>query len=79
MGSKLNWLLILVVLGIGGCESSEEPKALAVADTVYVNGSVYTMDESQPWASALASCTLAVLSPGTGGVMKLLTSNRLSS
>ena len=54
MGSKLNWLLILVALGMSGCESSEEPKVFTVADTVYVNGSVYTMDESQPWARALA-------------------------
>ena len=54
MGSKLNWLLILVALGMSGCESSEEPKVFTVADTVYVNGSVYTMDESQPWAGALA-------------------------
>ena len=53
--------LLVLLAGCGADESSSEPRigdAVAppstVADVVYTNGRIYTVDTEQPWAEAVA-------------------------
>ena len=50
MKCKLLYLTLIVALAIG----CAEPPTGDVADTVYTNGRVYTVNEAQPWAEAVA-------------------------
>ena len=43
---------VLVAGLVAGCAASEAPGDLA--DTVYTNGKIYTVNEAQPWAEAVA-------------------------
>ncbi|MCF7980402.1 MAG: amidohydrolase [Pseudomonadales bacterium] len=49
-------LLILFTMLISACNKSSEPNASAqnAADTLLVNGKIYTVDASQPWVEAVA-------------------------
>jgi predicted amidohydrolase YtcJ len=54
-------LLIALTISLAGCSPADQPAAesggVAVsdaADTVYTNGKIYTVDENQPWAAAVA-------------------------
>ena len=53
-------LLLSFTVSLGGCSpstdtASEESSAVAAAaDTVYTNGRIYTVNETQPWAEAVA-------------------------
>ena len=56
---KLCLLIALMVL-LAGCSSEDQPSdnatqtnASDVADTIYTNGRIYTVNESQPWAEAV--------------------------
>ena len=49
MKRKLTYVTLILVLAIG-CAA---PPAGDVADTVYTNGRIYTVDESQPWVEAV--------------------------
>ena len=54
-----NSVFLATLLVLTGCarESTEEPEAgpgTAVADVVYTNGRIYTVNETQPWAEAVA-------------------------
>ena len=46
-------LLILVAL-IGTCSSCKDSKPSDLADSIYINGKIYTVNEAQPWAEAIA-------------------------
>ena len=50
--SLLQVSLVSLLPAVFGC-SAREP-AGEVADTVYTNGKIYTVDEAQPWAEAVA-------------------------
>ena len=50
--SLLHVSLLSLLPAVFGC-SAREP-AGEVADTVYTNGKIYTVDEAQPWAEAVA-------------------------
>ena len=54
-------LLIAFTILLAGCSPADQPAvesdrgdASIVADTVYTNGKIYTVNESQPWAEAVA-------------------------
>jgi len=54
-------LLIAFTISIAGCSQSDQPAAESnnaaatdAADTIYTNGKIYTVNESQPWAEAVA-------------------------
>jgi len=58
---KMLTLLIAVSMSIVGCSPSDQPAtesshaaASNAADTVYTNGKIYTVNEAQPWAEAVA-------------------------
>ncbi len=55
---KLSFAVLgVLVLGFGGCKKAEQPSAdvpEAVADAVYNNGKIYTVNGAQPWAEAVA-------------------------
>ena len=48
------YILILIVIFIAGCARSQKADQKQFADTVYNNGKIYTVNESQPWAEAVA-------------------------
>jgi len=56
------WLFILILLVLTACSSAENESQSApavtepsvAADTVYTNGRIYTVNESQPWVEAVA-------------------------
>ena len=54
-------LLIAVTILLAGCSPADQPVAetndapvVDVADTVYTNGKIYTVNDAQPWAEAVA-------------------------
>lgn len=60
---KLKFLIaMMLMVSIAACSPKTEEQAAApaatdvgdVADTVYTNGKIYTVDEDQPWAEAVA-------------------------
>lgn len=42
-------ILILTVLFLGGCQNPKE-----TPDSIYLNGKIYTVNDAQPWAEAIA-------------------------
>jgi predicted amidohydrolase YtcJ len=46
-------MIILVGLGVAGIRCAPKPTG-DTADTIYTNGKIYTVNESQPWAEAVA-------------------------
>ena len=53
--------LIAIAISLAGCSPADQPAAESdrgdaniVADTVYTNGKIYTVNESQAWAEAVA-------------------------
>ena len=58
---KTTTLLIAFAISLAGCSPADQPaaessKAAAsdTADTVYTNGKIYTVNDAQPWAEAVA-------------------------
>ena len=58
---RLSPLIILFILTLTGCSdtsapapATQEAETLVIADTVLENGRIYTVDESRPWAEAVA-------------------------
>jgi hypothetical protein len=54
-------LLIVFTISLAGCSPADQPPAESseaavsnAADTVYTNGKIYTVNEAQPWAEAVA-------------------------
>ena len=55
-------LLVAFSLSLAGCSPADQPAAESstaaansnLADTVYTNGKIYTVNEAQPWAQAVA-------------------------
>lgn len=49
---RLAALLAITIIGFAGC--SQAPDEAAVASVVFLNGKVYTLDTTRPWAEAVA-------------------------
>ena len=53
-------ILLIITIGLSGCRgpSSDDvaaaPDSAPVADAIYTNGKIYTVNEAQPWAEAVA-------------------------
>jgi len=54
-------LALIIIISITGCSSSDQPADKSsgtskneAADTVYINGKIYTVNVAQPWAEAVA-------------------------
>ncbi|MEH6581589.1 MAG: amidohydrolase [Halioglobus sp.] len=47
-------LLPLILAGLMACSPAQEKRTVEPADRIFVNGRIYTLDDSQPWAEALA-------------------------
>jgi adenine deaminase len=54
-------LLIAFMISLAGCSQADQPAAESSraaasdsADTIYINGKIYTVNEAQPWAEAVA-------------------------
>jgi len=63
--------LLTLCLGAIGCAAPEPPAE--VADTVYTNGKIYTVDHAQPWAEALAVKDGRLLVVGSGADVEAVT------
>ena len=50
----VGWILVLGLLGSCAGRQTAETTATHGADVVYTNGRIYTVNEGQPWASAVA-------------------------
>ena len=55
------YLLIALAFSLAGCSPADQPEAESdvatsseSADTIYTNGRIYTVDDSNVWAEALA-------------------------
>ncbi len=46
--------LLLLTLGIVGCADNAEEQTFEVADHIFSNGQIYTLESDNPWAEALA-------------------------
>ena len=54
-------LIVAITISLAGCSPADQPAAESTktdasdaADTVYTNGRIYTVNEAQPWAEAVA-------------------------
>ena len=61
---------------LAGCEGTEQPMVGAdeasTADTVFLNGKFYTVNEAQPWAEAVAVKGRKLLAVGTTAAISAL-------
>ena len=48
-----NAVLFLTVIALLALGCAQTPTG-AIADTIYINGRIYTVNEAQPWAEAVA-------------------------
>jgi predicted amidohydrolase YtcJ len=60
-GDMKRQLVVLAILVVSGCAAPE------AADLVLTNGRVYTLDETQPWAEAIAVQGEDILAVGSNG------------
>jgi predicted amidohydrolase YtcJ len=51
---KLRILVAISLLAIAACSKPTEKSVADTADTIYINAKIYTIDENNSWASALA-------------------------
>jgi predicted amidohydrolase YtcJ len=69
-------LLVTFMISLAGCSSADQRTAgasdTAVADAVYTNGKIYTVDESRPWAEAVALKDGAFVAVGTNADVKAM-------
>ena len=59
-------LLVASTISLAGCAPADQPAASDVADTVYTNGKIYTVNEAQTWAEAVAIKDGKILVIGSG-------------
>ena len=64
-------ILILITL-IGVIISCKESKPIDIADSIYINGKIYTVNEAQPWAEAVALKDGKFLNVGTNDAIEAL-------
>lgn len=74
---KQSWLLLGVAVLFVGCESREsagtaDAVAKDVADSVYVNGKIYTVDDGETWAEAIAVRDGRIAAVGTDTEVRAL-------
>jgi len=69
-------LLIAFTISLAGCSQADQPAAESsnaaatdAADTIYTNGKIYTVNESKPWAEAVALKNGKFLKVGTNAEM----------
>ena len=51
---KFNGIICLLLFVIVGCKSADNPESPLGADMILENGIIYTVNEAQPWAQAIA-------------------------
>ena len=56
MGKQVNLIFSIVCLSVSGCGGGDTTSTASAdhPDVIYTNGRIYTVDESQPWAEAIA-------------------------
>lgn len=54
ISSRIGAIILVVFLGACSENTSPEITAAVVADTVFINGKIYTIDTDMPWVDALA-------------------------
>jgi len=82
MTTKSKFLIGAIAL-IAACSGGDQPAATvnssgdsaAVADTVYTNGRIYTVNEAQPWAEAMAVKNGRFLAVGSSADVEAVTSD----
>ena len=70
---KMLTLVIAFTISIAGCSPADQPASKSsnaatsnAADTVYTNGKIYTVNEAQPWAEAVAIRDGKFIAVGSG-------------
>jgi len=73
MATHVNWVAVVAALCavINGCGGNQE--AGPSADVVYTNGKIYTVNEAQPWAEAVAIKDGRFLVVGSNADVKVVT------
>ena len=69
---KCSWLCLGLALILSACGSDKQLPAVAqepdeVADVIYTNGKIYTVDDSLPWAEAVAIKDGRFIAVGSSG------------
>jgi len=76
MAKSLVVLLVLAVIVTGCDEPGQQAEGLAqpaaVADVLYTNGRIYTVDKSRPWAEAVAIRDGKFVAVGTAAEVQTL-------
>ena len=60
MKPSTRFILLIIAINLIGCRAPSSdvaavaPDSATVADTIYTNGKIYTVNEDQPWAEAVA-------------------------
>lgn len=69
------WLGVVGAFALCGC-AQEPGSAPSVADTVYTNGAIYTVNEAQPWAEAVAVSDGIITVVGSNADMQPVTGGK---
>ncbi len=75
-------LLVAITILLVGCAPDDQPATetndapiVDAADTVYTNGKIYTVNEAQPWAEAVAITDGKFTAVGSAADVKVLIGN----
>lgn len=63
---------VFIALSLLATNACAAPPSGETADTILVNGAVYTVDESQPWAEAVAIAGERILAVGANADIESL-------
>ncbi|WP_423748306.1 amidohydrolase [Bacillus cereus] len=68
-------MLVIIGLQVGFSPNSEEEKK-EIADTIFINGKVYTVEKQQPWAEAVAISNGKIIYVGTNACVQAYKGNK---
>ena len=76
---KIRTLVFAIMISLVGCSSNNQPTTetdnapvVDAADTVYTNGKIYTVNEAQPWAEAVAIKDGKIIAVGSNADVEAL-------
>ena len=73
---KLRILIAISILALAACSKPAEKSVADAADTIYVNAKVYTIDENNSWASAVAIRNGKIQAVGSDAEVKALANDQ---
>ena len=66
---RTEYVLLVAVAALTGCDRSDQARQTAAADAVYLNANIYTVDAASAWANAMAVSDGTIVAIGSDADM----------